>query len=137
MLPMETGITKLFNLGNLRWFSFMPDPLISTFNYQPWDHSTTLPLFHPNADLLHSTGHKHFIQRLIYQVAPNFIYYIYNYIVVNPLRFNNVQSRDVQRKLNQDIFIGDGFPGIRDLKQEAMNVDMVIPPTRGASRFSE
>jgi hypothetical protein len=62
---METGITKALKLGNLRWFSFMPDPVISTLNYQPWDHSTTLPLFHPNADLLHFTGHKHFIQRLI------------------------------------------------------------------------
>jgi hypothetical protein len=56
---------------------------------------------------------------------------------VNPLRFNNVQSREVQRKLNQDFFIGNDFPGMRDLKQEAMNVETVIPPTRGVSRFSE
>lgn len=37
---------------------------------------------------------------------------------------------------NDDILVGDGFPGIREIKQEPQNIESIIPASRIASRFS-
>lgn len=59
-LPYEVLISKrLFDLPTLKWGIYLPDPILSIVNWQPWtDYSMTLPSVFPLPKwILYDLGH--------------------------------------------------------------------------------
>jgi len=56
--PFEMMVIKTFgNIPCLKWGTYLPDPLLTLLNKQPWvGFSITLPFIHPSSTFLHYTG---------------------------------------------------------------------------------
>jgi hypothetical protein len=98
--------------------------------------SSSLPVAHPSPTVLHSLGHDNVINRGLvnfFGVATNFVY---NHLAYPASRFaGNKDAAEAHSKTLDDLVVGDGFIGIREQKQEAMNVESIVPATRSASRM--
>ena len=54
------------------------------------------------------------------------------------MRFrDNQYALEAHSRLMEDLTIGDGIHGIKEMKQEPMNMESLTPASRLASRFSD
>lgn len=129
-IPYDMFWTKnLFKLPTLKWFTYMPDPLLSVNNFHPLtDVATTMPLF--SIPPLLPFGSYFFINRMAAHISGNVLHFsIYNYY------YPRSRYEIAYDHLMEDVVVGDGFIGIRDKKQDPQNVDAVIPPMRRSSIY--
>lgn len=67
MLPFEQLVMKNFAIPNLKWSTYLPDPIITILLQYPWDLSSSLPGYHPSSRFLIKTGHKFVVNRALTQ----------------------------------------------------------------------
>lgn len=134
----EVMIMKILKLPVVKWLTYQPDPILTLINRNPWDMSTNLPVVHFSPTMLHSLGHLHVLNRALnnaFGLATNFVY---NHVAYPASRFSGDKDAALAHsKTLEDTVVGDGFIGIREQKQEAMNVESILPATRSASRMRD
>jgi hypothetical protein len=105
----------------LKWTNYLPDPVLTLLNKQPWvGFSLTLPFIHPSSSFLHYTGYLFWLNRLWINSISSTIYYICWSHFYAKKRFKNDPPFVYEKLLRmfEDQIIGDGFIGIREKKQD-------------------
>ena len=100
------------------------------------DASSVLPLIHPFPRYLHKYGERTLPTRTIGYMAQMLFSTMFNHVFYYHNRYYNLESRALMSSSFNDIITGDGIYGMSEIKQEGQNINRVIPPTRGQSKFS-
>ena len=133
----ETMILKMYDVPVVKWITHIPDTLLTALNFHPWSIAENIPIIVPSAKLLHTLGGRHLLNRFIVNDVASVEYGVINLFLYSNRRFITPEAKHLQSRLSEDLFIGDGIYGIRDIKQTSFNVETVHPAQRKASRFSD
>ena len=140
LIPFEVFIQKsLYGIPVLKWGMYLPEPIISAMNWHPWsEYSITLPSVYPFPKwIMYDLGHESLLFRATHNLFHRLMYYNIAVVSYGRWRFNSDSDRvkaDYER-LMEDVMVGDGFNGMRELKQDPPNLDSVIPPFRSSSKY--
>ena len=112
-------IANTVGVSTLRFTSYLPDPLLVATAFAPWTgYGITLPIIHPSTDFLTYFGHLFVVNRLIINTVGTMMNFMFNHVGYPKRRFSADPQfvMDKYDKIGRDLVIGDGYPGIRELK---------------------
>jgi len=96
--------------------------MMNTFNYQPWDFSSQLPLFTIFDNLRYYLSHTNVLNRAQLLAVGTVFNFVMDHVFYPESRFDvDKKSRISFYENNVNMFIGDGIYGMRDINQEAQN----------------
>jgi len=89
----EVLISKIHNLPVVKWASYLPDPVLTLVNCNPWDMSSNLPVFHPLPTLLGKVGHFHITSRAIINNVGVMANFMFNHVFYPNSRFVTAETK--------------------------------------------
>jgi len=86
-------ISKVHNLPVVKWATYLPDPILTLINYNPWDLSSNLPVLHPFPNWLGKVGHFHITSRLLINHVVAIISALLDHVAYPIYRFTTPETR--------------------------------------------
>ena len=96
-----------------------------------------MPLLGATPSML-KNGPFHIVNRMVTQATSVMINFMFYTVIYNKnIRFATDPQKvhDAFDRIMEDLAVGDGFPGMKERKQEPSNLDTVIPPMRSSSQY--
>mmetsp|Transcript_1955 Transcript_1955/g.2882 ORF Transcript_1955/g.2882 Transcript_1955/m.2882 type:complete len:293 (-) Transcript_1955:239-1117(-) len=117
----------------------MPDPLLTVAGRFPFEFPAAMPTLHVFPKMLHGMGHYFTLNKVFMFMFGNGFNFMVHHVFYPESRFLKYpeaeENLNLFRHLTDDLLLGDGYHGIREIKQEGPNTFDRLPAARKASQY--